>query len=116
MKITLSFIPPGGGEPDYSLAFDLPAISQPGDYISIERPVKSATEPPRFFDFIVKRTRWCLNYPNNDLYGYAGEDTRGEVTHIVVDCEFALSDFSCEEHKRSVEMYANRGRGNLRYE
>jgi hypothetical protein len=114
MKIRLCFIPPGGGKPDYSLAFDLPAIPQPGDYISVRRPAKRADEMPGTYDFIVKRTRWGLSYPDNDLYTEADDDTRGEVNEIVVDCEFALGYWSCEEHKRAVTGYANRA--TLRHE
>ena len=33
MKVVLSFVPPGGGETDFQLEFDLPALPQPGDYI-----------------------------------------------------------------------------------
>jgi hypothetical protein len=114
MKIRLSFVPPGGGKPDYSLHFDLPAIPQPGDYISIRRPITSASELPGTYDFIVKRTRWWLSYPDNDLYKEADDDTHGAVTEIVVDCEFALGYWSCEEHKRGVAGYSSRG--TLRHE
>jgi hypothetical protein len=116
MKIRLNFVPAGGGESDYSLEFDLPAIPQPGDYISIRRPIKSAKEVPGTCDFIVKRTRWWLDYPDNDLYKQADDDTHGNVTEIVVDCEFALGSWSSEEHKRAVAVYSSRGRGTLRHE
>jgi hypothetical protein len=60
MKATLVFVPPGGGEADYSLQFDLPAVPQPGDYISVTRPGQEGYE-----DFIVRRARWVLSYPSS---------------------------------------------------
>ena len=43
MKARLMFVPPGGGEIDYALDFDLPAVPQPGDYITVTR--EDASEP-----------------------------------------------------------------------
>ena len=37
MKVTLVFVPPGGGETDYQLSFDLPGIPVKGDYIMVSR-------------------------------------------------------------------------------
>lgn len=103
MKVTLVFVPPDGGEADYQLDFELPAIPQTGDYISVMRPGRDGTS-----DFIVRRTWWHLDYPNNELYGTAGNSAFGTVRSIVVECEFAEGSFSSEEHKRSLEMYKNR--------
>ena len=55
MKATLAFVPPGGGEADYYLEFELPGVPQLGDYISIARSGQQGTE-----DFIVRRTWWYL--------------------------------------------------------
>ena len=49
MNVTLTFVPPGGGESDYSLNFDLPGIPRPGDYIRVRRPKQTGSE-----DFIVR--------------------------------------------------------------
>ena len=46
MKVRLCFVPPGGGEANYSLDFDMPAVPRSGDYISIKRPIKTASEFP----------------------------------------------------------------------
>jgi hypothetical protein len=54
MKMTLVFVPAGGGEADYQLDFDLPSVPQPGDYVSIRRPDAQGT-----VDFIVRRTWWA---------------------------------------------------------
>lgn len=111
LKVTLCFVPPGGGEADYSLEFEVPAIPNPGDYISIRRPITAATERPGTCDFIVRRTWWSLDYPNNDLYQVEGEKVYGATMGIVVECEFALGPWSSEEHKRAVAMYEAQGRG-----
>jgi len=51
LKATLAFVPPGGGEADYHLEFELPSVPPPGDYISIVRSAQRGTE-----DFVVRRT------------------------------------------------------------
>jgi hypothetical protein len=52
MEATLVFVPPGGGDAEYSLQFELPSVPQPESYISITRPDQLGTE-----DFIVRRKR-----------------------------------------------------------
>ncbi len=98
MKVRLVFVPPGGGEADYSLDFELPSLPQPGDYISIMRPDQQGTE-----DFIVRRTGWTLDYPSNDVI--AKQDTEGKVASIAVECEFALGYYSSEAHKKACGRY-----------
>ena len=92
MKVNLSFVPPGGGETDYSILFEMPEIPRAGDYISIHRPNQAGTE-----NFIVKRTWWDLEFDEK-----AGLGTSKEVW---VECEFALSPFSSDNHKRACEGY-----------
>ena len=92
MKINLSFVPPNGGETDYSLRMELPEIPRAGDYISIFRDGTSGTE-----DFIVKRTWWQLSYTDGEI--------AGSVKEIWVECEFAQGDCSSEAHKRACESY-----------
>ncbi len=50
MKMSLAFVPPGGGEADYGLDFDLPGIPQPGDYISITREGEEGTGTEDFLE------------------------------------------------------------------
>jgi hypothetical protein len=103
MKVTLIFVPPGGGEADYSLDFDLPSVPQPGDYISIQRPTETGFE-----DFIVRRVWWYLTYPKSE--GITTTTTLGKCEGITVEGEFALGHHSTESHKRACEMYKNRGK------
>jgi hypothetical protein len=100
MKVRLVFVPPGGGEADYSLDFDLPSLPQPGDYISIWRSEKQGTE-----DFIVRRTWWNLEFPDSKLSRSASDQTHGVVKMIAVECEFAIGAYSSEDHKRACNRY-----------
>lgn len=97
MKVRLMFVPTGGGEIDYSLDFELPAIPQPGDYITVQRDGESGTE-----DFIVRRTWWYLKYPHGAVVGRAQGDEKGSVREIGVECEFATGPYSSESHKRGA--------------
>lgn len=102
MKVTLVFVPPDGGEQDYQLSFELPGVPQAGDYISIIGPDKQGTS-----DFIVRRTWWHLEYPDNSLYGDSSNPVYGSVHSVVVECEFAKGIHSSEEHLRACETYRN---------
>ena len=95
MKINLSFVPPNGGETDYSMPFELPEIPRAGDYISIGRPNQSGAET-----FIVKRTWWNLEF--NDTV-----EKTGILKEIWVECEFAVSPISSDNHKRACENYGD---------
>lgn len=92
MKVYLSFVPPGGGEADYSLPIEMPELPRQGDYISVMRPDQSGTE-----NFIVKRTWWHLEFDEKKSIGTTKE--------IWVECEFALSPFSSESHEKACEGY-----------
>lgn len=103
MKVTLLFVPPGGGENDYSLDFELPGVPQPGDYISITRPDTQGTA-----DFIVRRVWWHLHYPSSALYKPTGDTTHGTARDVMVECEFAIGAYSSPGHLRSCEAYKAR--------
>ncbi len=94
MKARLVFVPPGGGEADYSLLFDLPGVPQAGDYISIQRGEEPGTE-----DFIVRRTWWHLNTPETRAAVAAEDERMGEIADLVVECEFAVGHYSHDDHK-----------------
>ena len=97
MRVNLVFVPPGGGEADYSLDFELPSVPQPGDYITISRPDQDGTE-----DFIVRRTWWYLEYPGTELYRTERSTVHGKVQSLTVECEFARGFLSSEAHKRGA--------------
>jgi hypothetical protein len=97
MKARFCFVPPGGGETDYTLDFEIAAVPQPGDYISVRRLAESGR-----CDFIVRRPWWNLFYDNLGTTGWS--------EGLAVECEFALSPYSSDGHKRSCEMYRQRGK------
>lgn len=103
MRVQLVFVPPGNGETDYQMQFELPAVPQAGDYISIVRDGSVGAET-----FIVRRTIWGLSYPKTDS-SFARNDEHGTATDIWVECEFARSGFMSEQHKRACNGYEARG-------
>jgi hypothetical protein len=105
IKVTLTFVPPGGGEAEYCLDMNVPEVPRPGDYITISRKDATASGTE---DFIVRRSWWHFEYPDSKL-SHSGDDTAvGKVTGITVECEFARGPFSSEEHKRGCDMYQHR--------
>lgn len=92
MEAILFFVPPGGGETDYQLEMEMPAVPNPGDYITVMRSGKTGTET-----FIVRRTWWRFEYDDTAM--------RGKTTGIGVECEFADSPFATESHKRACKKY-----------
>lgn len=95
MLVHLSFVPPEGGEADYGLSIEMPEIPRAGDYLSIRRSGASGAE-----NFIVKRTWWNLEFDESKSVGSTSE--------VWVECEFALSPYSSDSHKKACEMYRNR--------
>lgn len=108
IKASFVFVPPGGGEADYHLDFEVPAIPQSGDYISITRPGEQGSE-----DFIVRRSWWNLKYPDSNLYKNSADATHGHLTDVVFECEFAKGPYSSESHKKEVAAYQAR-HGNVK--
>lgn len=101
MKVALAFVPPGGGETDYYLEFEMPSVPQAGDYISVLREGADGAET-----FIVKRTQWSFET--------SADGKNGKVSSICVECEFAEAGFSSSDHKRAVERYeAETGKKNV---
>lgn len=104
MKIRLIFVPPGGGEADYSLLFDLPALPRPGDYISITKPKEVGTH-----DFIVRRTWWQLKSTETRVAVYSTDveivDTGCEIS---VECEYSIGEYAAESHKQACAGYIQR--------
>jgi hypothetical protein len=113
VRARLLFVPPGGGETDYALEFDLPGVPQRGDYISVTRPGQTGTE-----DFIVRRTWWLLDYPHKSEMRVSEPNKElppapmGAVKQLCVECEFALGPYPSDDHKRSCETY-KRKKGSL---
>ena len=103
IRVNLSFVPPGGGETDYSLTMDMPALPRAGDYISVLRPPHQ--DKPDYVgseDFIVRRVWWSCKYPDDGaLYHEEGKQPVG-TAEIWVECEFAIGAYSSAAHKRAA--------------
>jgi hypothetical protein len=96
-------VPPGGGEQDYTLPFDLPSVPNAGDYISIMR-----TGSYGFENFIVRRTWWQLEYPKTADFQVEGQESIGKLKELWVECEFAYGPHDSENHKKGCDAYKKR--------
>ena len=102
-QVTLVVVPPGGGEAEYSLQMEVPALPREGDYVTVMRkregPVAGrdiGTE-----DFIVRRVWWAFDFPDDGrLWEYSDERTVGTLNGIGVECEMAKGPYSSEAHIR----------------
>jgi len=94
MKARLCFVPPDGGEIDYSYDVELPALPSRGDYISIK---KLDGDHPGTEDFVVRRIWWQIEPGGHE-----------SIVEVMIECEFALGHYSTEDHKRGCEMYKSR--------
>lgn len=101
-EVTLTFVPPGGGEADYSLRMRVPALPRAGDYITVMRKYASPPDDKHTGteDFIVRRVWWGFEYPDDGKhYHEAGKDPVGEVSGITIECEFAIGPYSSKAHR-----------------
>ena len=95
MKAYLCFVPKGGGETDYWLETDMPHAPSTGDWIRIIDKDQSKTSGLFMRDFTVGQVEW--------EFSKEGESLKFES--IRLECEFALSSRSCDEHRKSYEAY-----------
>lgn len=86
-----------GDEPDHSLTFDLPGVPQAGDSVTISRPGQEGSS-----NFVVRRTRWDLDFPNDKPAYRAGEIIIGSTSGVTVECVFAVGSYASEEHKQAA--------------
>ena len=104
IRVRLTFVPPGGGEVDYGLTMDMPALPREGDYISVVRNPFPADKPDYHGseDFIVRRVWWHCSYPDDGKFSHeAGKEPVGKA-EVNVECEFALGAFSSTAHRRAA--------------
>jgi hypothetical protein len=126
VKATLTIVPPGGGEAEYSLDFELPGAPQPCDYVTVSRPDRAGVE-----SFVVRRSWWLLEHPARSPASPMGfreavERSRGlpdggdssappsppvgQVKSLMVECEIAEGPFPSEQHREVCQRYAAMGR------
>jgi hypothetical protein len=104
IRVRLSFVPPGGGEVDYGLTINMPALPREGDYISIVRKVSNevSADNAGSEDFIVRRVWWFCSYSEDGVHTHiAGEEPVG-TAEVCVECEFAIGPMSSPSHKRAA--------------
>lgn len=103
-QVTLVIVPPGGGEAEYCLLVEVPALPRKGDYVTVMRhrqgPVAGrdiGTE-----DYIVRRVWWAFDYADDGrLYETADDRIVGTVNGIGVECEPARGHYSSEAHLKA---------------
>jgi len=104
VRVKLSFVPPGGGEVDYGLTMEMPALPRTGDYISVLREGRPDRGPDYVGadDFIVRRVWWFCKYPEDGKTSHvAGQEPAG-TAEVNVECEFAIGASSSPAHKRGA--------------
>lgn len=84
-------------DPNHTLVFDLPNIPQNGDLVTISRPGQEGCT-----DFVVRRTQWDLDFPDDKTSHRAGEIVIGSTAAVTVECTYTVGPYSSEEHKRAV--------------
>jgi hypothetical protein len=101
---TLVVVPPGGGEAEYCVLVEVPALPREGDYVTMmrhrEEPV--AGQDIGTEDFIVRRVWWAFDYADDGrLYEEADDRIVGTVNGIGIECEPARGHYSSDRHLRT---------------
>ena len=96
----------GRTKPDYSLTFDLPEVPAVGSYLSIQRPDKPA---PYGEDVVVRHAWWRLNHPETSGFAPSGADKIGGFNEIMLECDPAISPYSSDQWRRTLEAAQARG-------
>ena len=68
-----------------------------GDRVTISRPGQEGCS-----NFVVRRTQWDLEFPDDNRSHRAGEIIVGSTNSVTVECTFAVGPYSSEEHKRTA--------------
>lgn len=101
----LVFVPPGGGETDYSTFMQFAALPRIGDYISITQiaPAGEVLDPDKVGneDFIVRQVWWIGEIPMPE-----GPDMSVGTSKVTIECEYAIGPFSSESHKKNAELHS----------
>lgn len=104
MIATFVFVPPGGGEADYSLDFEIPGVPQHGDYVQVWIDGQEGTR-----DFIVRRAWWQLGHPDTEptISSNSQSTIRGRMKGLMVECEYSEGPYSNDGHKRAIAANRN---------
>ncbi len=103
IRAELTVVPPGGGEADYTMMVDFPALPRQGDYISISRenvPDDDKNEHVGNTDFIVRRVWWIGKMDFSD----PSPEPVGKCS-AAIECEYAIGPFSSTAHKKNAAFH-----------
>jgi hypothetical protein len=89
-----AFVPPGGGEANYSIDVEIPGMPSIGDYVKVTHPDEGGTR-----DFIVRRLHW----------GFIQDDGKAAFDRLTVECEYSQSYTSSERHKKMCKVWDDAG-------
>lgn len=104
VECRLVIVPPGGGEADYSLDFDLPAVPRTGEFISVSRDDREYG----YECFYVRSVWWEMSYPSSAAI--ATKDQKGKIKMIAIEAETARGPHMTKEHERMCDAYEARGK------
>lgn len=85
--------------PEYSRKFEVPVLPRVGDYLSVSSP---DLHDPLGEDLIVRKVWWRLLHPALDN-PERGDDAKGRVIEIFVECETALGPYASRAWRSRVE-------------
>ncbi len=103
MLMYLSFVPPGSGEAEYTIPFDLPYVPRPGDSIAVDRDAAGIG----YETFVVRSASWLLLTPNDRRIA-KGEV--GKAWKLFVECEFVRSPgMNSDAHATMCDQLETRG-------
>jgi len=101
----------GGLNPVCSLNFVLPVIPRIGEYISIQKKEKLK---PFGEDMVVSKVWWRLSHPETSSFPTADESRRiGSVDEVFVECTPAISPYSSDDWRASVERSVESGESEI---
>ena len=113
VRVRLYVCEPGERKADFSLAFDLPEVPRPGDYISVHREDK---ETPHTEDLIVRQVWWSLETTETRTSSSEEEERVGNLREIAVECEMALGPWSTDHWFDKMRQHEANGRTIKRFD
>ena len=113
VRVRLYVCEPGERKPDFSLAFDLPEVPRPGDYISVHREDK---ETPHTEDLVVRQVWWSLETTETRTSSSEEGERVGNLREIGVECEMALGPWSTDQWFDKMRQHEANGRTIKRFD
>lgn len=102
MKVHFAFVPPGGGDQEYMMQAEMPAVPREGDTILISRENPSSDQVGSE-SFVVRRATWSF-------LDYGGEDASAKFSQVWVEAEMAYGPLNSGEFIENLKQYEKRGK------